>query len=62
MGANLILGSVWKGEAQLRVIHPHGSMDIDLPFAALGSDGLVAMGVMEQGYRGNDMTDCGGEH
>jgi 20S proteasome subunit beta 2 len=55
VGANLILGAVWKGEAQLRAIHPHGSMDVDLPFAALGSGGLAAMSVMEQGYR-NDMT------
>ena len=50
LGANLILGGVWKGQAHLRAIHPHGSMDIDLPFAALGSGGLAAMGVLEQGY------------
>jgi 20S proteasome alpha/beta subunit len=55
VGANLILGAVWKGQAQLRAIHPHGSMDVDLPFAALGSGGLAAMGVMEQGFR-NDLT------
>lgn len=56
LGANLILGGVWKGKAHLRAIHPHGSMDVDLPFAALGSGGLAAMGVLERGFRSNDMT------
>lgn len=50
IGANIILGGVWEGCAQLVAIHPHGSMDVDLPFAALGSGGLAAMGVMEDGY------------
>ncbi|KAG7337884.1 proteasome subunit beta [Nitzschia inconspicua] len=51
LGANLILGGVWQGEAYLRAIHPHGSMDVGLPFAALGSGGLAAMAVLEEGYR-----------
>jgi 20S proteasome subunit beta 2 len=51
LGANLVLGGVWGGRAFLRAIHPHGSMDVDLPFAALGSGGLAAMGVLEEGYR-----------
>jgi hypothetical protein len=55
LGANLILGGVWKEKAYLRAIHPHGSMDVDLPFCALGSGGLAAMGVLEKGYR-NDLS------
>jgi 20S proteasome subunit beta 2 len=56
LGANLILGGVWQGKAHLRAIHPHGSMDVDLPFAALGSGGLAAMGVLERGYRSTNMS------
>lgn len=51
LGANLVLGGVWEGKAYLRAIHPHGSMDVGLPFAALGSGGLAALGVLEEGYR-----------
>jgi 20S proteasome subunit beta 2 len=50
LGANLILGGVSSGKAYLRALHPHGSMDIELPFAALGSGGLAAIGVLEEGY------------
>jgi 20S proteasome subunit beta 2 len=50
LGVNLILGGVYEGKAYLRALHPHGSMDIDLPFTALGSGGLAAMGVLENGY------------
>lgn len=50
LGANIILGGVYKNKAYLRAIHPHGSMDVDLPFAALGSGGLAAMGVLEKSY------------
>ncbi|OEU08982.1 N-terminal nucleophile aminohydrolase, partial [Fragilariopsis cylindrus CCMP1102] len=50
LGANLILGGVWNGKASLRAIHPHGSADIDLPFTALGSGGLAAISVLEDGY------------
>jgi len=50
VGANLIVGGVWKGKPYLRAIHPHGSSDNDLPFAALGSGGLAAMAVLEQGW------------
>jgi hypothetical protein len=32
-GANLIVGGVWEGEAYLRAIHLHRSMDIGLPFS-----------------------------
>jgi hypothetical protein len=55
LGANLILGGVWKGRAYLRAIHPHGSMDVQLPFSALGSGGFAAMSLLEQGYS-NDLT------
>lgn len=51
LGANLIVGGVWKNKAYLRAIHPHGSTDINLPFTALGSGGLAAMAVLEEGYK-----------
>ena len=51
LGANLIVGGVWKNKAYLRAIHPHGSTDVDLPFTALGSGGLAAMAVLEDGYK-----------
>jgi len=51
LGVNLILGCVDRGKAYLRALHPHGSMDVDLPFAALGSGGLAAMSILERGYR-----------
>jgi 20S proteasome subunit beta 2 len=51
LGVNLILGCVDQdGRAYLRALHPHGSMDVDLPFAALGSGGLAAMSILERGY------------
>lgn len=59
LGANLILGGVWENQAHLRAIHPHGSMDVDLPYAALGSGGLAAMGVLERGYKQNLTVDQG---
>ena len=48
--ANLVVGGVYRGQAILRAIHPHGSQDA-LAFTALGSGGLAAMGVLEQGYQ-----------
>ena len=51
LGANLIVGGVWKKKAYLRAIHPHGSTDVNLPFTALGSGGLAAMAVLEEGYK-----------
>lgn len=48
--ANLIVGGIhYNGKAQLRAIHPHGSVDV-VPFTALGSGGMAAMSVLEQGY------------
>lgn len=52
--ANLIVGGIdapgGTGRAMLRALHPHGSMDEELQFTALGSGGLAAMGVLEQGF------------
>jgi len=59
LGANLILGGVYDGKAHLRALHPHGSMDIDLPFTALGSGGLAAMGILEEGYANVQTVDDG---
>jgi len=54
LGVNLILGCVDpNGRAHLRVFHGHGSMDVDLPFAAMGSGGLAAMSFLERGYHAN---------
>ena len=50
LGVNLILGGVYNGKGELRALHPHGSIDRSLPFAALGSGGWAAMSVLEQGY------------
>jgi 20S proteasome subunit beta 2 len=53
LGVNLILGCVDGKRAHLRAFHEHGSMDVDLPFAALGSGGLAAMSIMERDYQAN---------
>ena len=50
LGVNLILGAA--GSRTLVAIHPHGSME-QVPYAALGSGGLAAMGVLEQRYKPN---------
>ena len=58
--ANLIVGGIcpqtWT--PLLRVLHPHGSMDTPtVPFAALGSGGMAAMAILEQGllrHRGSN--------
>lgn len=57
LGVNLILGCVDgnHGTPHLRAFHEHGSMDVDLPFAALGSGGLAAMSMLERGYH-NQLT------
>jgi len=55
VGANLVLGGYdEQSGAILTAIHPHGSMDV-VPYAALGSGGLAAMGVLESRYR-KDLT------
>lgn len=52
IGANLVLGGVdpYTQHPILTAIHPHGSMDV-VPYTALGSGGLAAMGVLEAGFR-----------
>ena len=54
LGVNLILGGydALLRQALLFAIHPHGSMD-QVPYAALGSGGLAAMGVLESQYTQN---------
>ncbi len=55
--ANLIVGGIHhNGKAQLRAIHPHGSVDV-VPFTALGSGGMAAMSVLEQGYHALAQAD-----
>jgi len=56
IGANLVLGGVdpFTKQPILTAIHPHGSIDV-VPYTALGSGGLAAMGVLESGYDA-DMT------
>lgn len=53
LGVNLILGCVDGGTPHLRAFHEHGSMDVDLPFAALGSGGLAAISILERGFHRN---------
>ena len=52
IGANLVLGGVdpYTGQPILTAIHPHGSIDV-VPYTALGSGGLAAMGVLEDGFQ-----------
>ena len=52
IGANLVLGGVdpFTNQPVLTAIHPHGSIDV-VPYTALGSGGLAAMGVLEAGYK-----------
>jgi len=56
VGANLVLGGVdpFTKQPVLTAIHPHGSIDV-VPYTALGSGGLAAMGVLEANYH-VDMT------
>mmetsp|Transcript_8247 Transcript_8247/g.15531 ORF Transcript_8247/g.15531 Transcript_8247/m.15531 type:complete len:452 (+) Transcript_8247:85-1440(+) len=56
IGANLVLGGVdpFTDRPVLVAIHPHGSIDV-VPYTALGSGGLAAMGVLESRYH-VDMT------
>lgn len=49
LGVNLIIGAAG---GKLVALHPHGSME-QVPFAALGSGGLAAMGVLEERYKPN---------
>lgn len=52
IGANIVLGGIdqFNKAPVLAAIHPHGSIDI-IPYTALGSGGLAAMGVLEVGFK-----------
>lgn len=52
IGANLVLGGFDPCTRQpiLTAIHPHGSIDV-VPFTALGSGSLAAMGILESRYK-----------
>lgn len=51
--ANLIVGGLdpHTGRAGLYALHPHGSMDRNLAYTALGSGGHAAMSILESRYR-----------
>ncbi len=51
IGANLVLGGFdpYTQQPILTAIHPHGSIDV-VPYTALGSGGLAAMGILESRY------------
>lgn len=48
--ANLIVGGIFAQTPVLTAIHPHGSMDLNQPYTALGSGGLSATAVLESRY------------
>lgn len=52
IGANLVLGGFdpYTRDCTLLAIHPHGSIDV-VPYTALGSGGLAAMGTLEANYK-----------
>ena len=54
IGANLVLGGFdpYLKQPILTAVHPHGSIDV-VPYTALGSGGLAAMGVLESRYHMN---------
>ena len=60
IGANLVLGGFDPCTDQpiLTAIHPHGSIDV-IPYTALGSGGLAAMGILESRYNVNLSLDEG---
>ena len=47
LGVNLIVAGFHDSKFHLVALHPHGSMDINIPFVALGSGSLPAMSVLE---------------
>mmetsp|Transcript_11425 Transcript_11425/g.24271 ORF Transcript_11425/g.24271 Transcript_11425/m.24271 type:complete len:495 (+) Transcript_11425:45-1529(+) len=58
LGVNLLVGGYdpVSHRATLAAVHPHGSMDV-VTYAALGSGGLAATGVLESKY---PVIGCGG--
>jgi len=59
LGANLLVGGYDHDShrAHLAAIHPHGSMDV-ITYAALGSGGLAATGVLESRYPQIGSAEC----
>ena len=59
LGVNLLVGGYEYGlkRAYLAAVHPHGSMDV-VTYAALGSGGLAATGVLESRYPQVGCNDC----
>jgi 20S proteasome subunit beta 2 len=51
----LVAGLDQQSIPRLFALHPHGSVDRNMPYAALGSGGYAAMGILEHGYA-HDMT------
>lgn len=56
IGAALVLGGVDVGGPYLATVAPHGSTD-RLPFVAMGSGSIAAMGVLETNYK-DGMTEA----
>lgn len=59
LGVNLLVGGYEYGlqRAYLAAVHPHGSMDV-VSYAALGSGGLAATGVLESRYPQVGCSEC----
>lgn len=59
LGVNLLVGGYEYGlqRAYLAAVHPHGSMDV-VTYAALGSGGLAATGVLESRYPQVGCSEC----
>lgn len=59
LGVNLLVGGYEYGQsrAYLAAVHPHGSMDV-VTYAALGSGGLAATGVLESRYPQVGCSHC----
>eukprot|EP00984_Skeletonema_dohrnii_P024386 scaffold13497_cov155-Skeletonema_dohrnii-CCMP3373.AAC.11 len=59
LGVNLLVGGYEYGlkRAYLAAVHPHGSMDV-VTYAALGSGGLAATGVLESRYPQLGCSEC----
>ncbi len=62
LGVNLLVGGYEYGSqrAYLAAVHPHGSMDV-VTYAALGSGGLAATGVLESRYPQVGCSECTAE-
>lgn len=62
IGANLILDGVYQHIPYFKAIHPHGSTDVNLPYAALWSGGLAAMFVFKSRYQEPDLAFANAKH